>query len=370
MLQSPNTRPILLLLLAALLLATASSTAAMQLFPMASHPEVDACVDAEADERRLLQHDHCDRGGVSTCGVDDPVTTRHPAVRARWPAVVDALRRSVRDTTARAREGLRRARLRHRAAARASSEETPPGDDDDDDDEGAHHAAQRDTLAAIVDTLEDIERQLFLAAPSRRAASRAPAPLAALRDRALSWLGRGPDKTDGAPLDSATTNHGLVDWQRDLLFKTAVDVVETDRAYVLRADVPGLGDEDLRVDVDDDARTLRVFGRRDDAEDTNANANAKTKTKTKPKTKNAAAADDEDRSEHPASGPALTTPVYHARERHFGAFENTYALPPDADALAVVAAVRGGVLEVTVPKRLAEAGAGTRGPRRVAVARE
>ena len=241
-------------------------------------------------------------------------------------------------------------------------------DDDDDDDEGAHHAAQRDTLAAIVDTLEDIERQLFLAAPSRRAASRAPAPLAALRDRALSWLGRGPDKTDGAPLDSATTNHGLVDWQRDLLFKTAVDVVETDRAYVLRADVPGLGDEDLRVDVDDDARTLRVFGRRDDAEDTNAKP--KTKTKTKPKTKNAAAADDEDRSENPASGPALTTPVYHARERHFGAFENTYALPPDADALAVVAAVRGGVLEVTVPKRLAEAGTEPRGPRRVAVARE
>ena len=361
----PNTRPILLL--AALLLATASSTAAMQLFPMASHPEVDACVDAEADERRLLQHDHCDRGGVSTCGVDDPVMTRHPG---RWPAVFDALRRSVRDTTARAREGLRRARLRHRAAARASSEETPAdggGDDDaDDDDEGAHHAAQRDTLAAIVDTLEDIERQLFLAAPSRRAASRAPAPLAALRDRALSWLGRGPDKTHGTPPDVATTNHGLVDWQRDLLFKTAVDVVETDRAYVLRADVPGLGDEDLRVDVDDDARTLRVFGRRDDAEETNAKTKTKNAKTKNAKTKNA----DEDRSENPASVPALATPVYHARERHFGAFENTYALPPDADATAVVASVRGGVLEVTVPKRSAEAGAGTRGPRRVAVERE
>ena len=275
----------------------------------------------------------------------------------------------MRDTTARAREGLRRARLRHRAAARASSEETPAdGDDgdaaDDDDDEGAHHAAQRDTLAAIVDTLEDIERQLFLAAPSRLAASRAPAPLAALRDRALSWLGRGSDKTHGTPPDGATTNHGLVDWQRDLLFKTAVDVVETDRAYVLRADVPGLGDENLAVDVDDDARTLRVFGRRDDAEETNA------KTKTKTKTKNAKTKNDEDGSEDPASVPALATPVYHARERHFGAFENTYALPPDADAAAVVATVRGGVLEVTVPKRSAEAGAGTRGPRRVAVARE
>ena len=358
----PNTRPILLL--AALLLATASSTAAMQLFPMASHPEVDACVDAEADERRLLQHDHRDRGGVSTCGVDDPVTTRHPAVRARWPAVVDALRRSVRDTTARAREGLRRARLRHRAAARASSEETPAdGDDgdaaDDDDDEGAHHAAQRDTLAAIVDTLEDIERQCSsrrCRASRRRERLR---PRGAPRPRAV-----GP----AAARRNARHPRWCHDEPRPRRLAARLAVQDRRRrggdGPRVRAARGRARARDENLAVDHDARTLGVFGRRDDAEDTNANA------KTKPKTKNAAAADDEDRSEHPASGPALATPVYHARERHFGAFENTYALPPDADALAVVAAVRGGVLEVTVPKRLAEAGTEPRGPRRVAVARE
>lgn len=122
-----------LLLVVALLCASLASTAAMQLFPMASHPEVDACVDAEADERRQIQHDHCDMGGVSTCGVDDPVGDRD--VRRRrpmhWPDVADAVRRSVRDTATRARDGLGRAvaRAKHateKATERNTDEDKPP----------------------------------------------------------------------------------------------------------------------------------------------------------------------------------------------------------------------------------------------------
>ena len=113
-----------LLLVAALLCASLASTAAMQLFPMASHPEVDACVDAEADERRQIQHDHCDMGGVSTCGVDDPVGDRD--VRRRrpmhWPDVADAVRRSVRDTATRARDGLGRAVARAKHATEKATE--------------------------------------------------------------------------------------------------------------------------------------------------------------------------------------------------------------------------------------------------------
>jgi hypothetical protein len=111
-----------LLLVVALLCASLASTAAMQLFPMASHPEVDACVDAEADERRQIQHDHCDMGGVSTCGVDDPVdrgTRRRPM---HWPDVADAVRRSVRDTARRARDGLGRAVARAKHATEKATE--------------------------------------------------------------------------------------------------------------------------------------------------------------------------------------------------------------------------------------------------------
>ena len=113
-----------LLLVVALLCASLASTAAMQLFPMASHPEVDACVDAEADERRQIQHDHCDMGGVSTCGVDDPVGDRD--VRRRrpmhWPDVAVAVRRSVRDTARRARDGLGRAVARAKHATEKATE--------------------------------------------------------------------------------------------------------------------------------------------------------------------------------------------------------------------------------------------------------
>jgi hypothetical protein len=111
-----------LLLVVALLCASLASTAAMQLFPMASHPEVDACVDAEADERRQIQHDHCDMGGVSTCGVDDPVDrgTRHRPMH--WPDVANAVRLSVRDTARRARDGLGRAVARAKHATEKATE--------------------------------------------------------------------------------------------------------------------------------------------------------------------------------------------------------------------------------------------------------
>ena len=326
-----------LLLVAALLCASLASTAAMQLFPMASHPEVDACVDAEADERRLLQHDHCDMGGVSTCGVDDPVDRGMRRRPMHWPDVADAVRRSVRDTATRARDGL------GRAVARAK------------------HATEKATER---NTDEDIERQLFLVSPSTRAARRAPQPLAALRDRALSWLGRGPPissprhplgnpQEGDASVKPGSGSLSLVDWQRDLLFRSAVDVKETDDAYVLHADVPGLGDEDLHVELDDVARTLTVFGRRDDS----------TSEEEKNEEKNTAAAD----ADRP---PATHATMYHARERHFGAFENTYQLPHDADASRVNADVKRGVLTVTVPKSKSKSGTEPKRPRRVAVTRE
>ena len=357
----------ILLLVAAFLCVSLASTAAMQLFPMASHPEVDACVDAEADERRQIQHDHCDMGGVSTCGVDDPVGDRD--VRRRrpmhWPDVAVAVRRSVRDTARRARDGLGRAVARAKHATEKATERNTDEDNDDAD----HHAAQRDTLASIVDTLEDIERQLFLVSPSTRAARRAPQPLAALRDRFHSWLGRGPPISsprhhDGNPQEgdasvkpSGSGSLSLVDWQRDLLFRSAVDVKETDDAYVLHADVPGLGDEDLHVELDDVARTLTVFGRRDDS----------TSEEEKNEEKNTPAADSDADADPP---PATHATMYHARERHFGAFENTYQLPHDADASRVNADVKRGVLTVTVPKSKSKSGTEVKRPRRVAVTRE
>lgn len=142
-----------------------------------------------------------------------------------------------------------------------------------------------------------------------------------------------------------------------MLFRSAVDVKETDDAYVLHADVPGLGDEDLHVELDDVARTLTVFGRRDDS----------TSEEEKNEEKNTAAADADTDADRP---PATHATMYHARERHFGAFENTYQLPHDADASRVNADVKRGVLTVTVPKSKSKSGTEAKRPRRVAVTRE
>ncbi|EEH54459.1 uncharacterized protein MICPUCDRAFT_8574, partial [Micromonas pusilla CCMP1545] len=92
-----------------------------------------------------------------------------------------------------------------------------------------------------------------------------------------------------------------------------MDVRETDAALTFTADVPGVKLEDLSVEVDERDRVLIVRGKREETTE-------------------------EDRT-------------YHRRERHFGSFENRYALPFNAELDAIDAKVDHGVLKITVPKR-------------------
>ena len=57
--------------------------------------------------------------------------------------------------------------------------------------------------------------------------------------------------------------------------------------------------------------------------------------------------------------------TWYFSERQFGAFSRSFRLPPDADEGAVKAALKDGVLTVTVPRRAPAADA----PRRVPIAR-
>jgi len=91
----------------------------------------------------------------------------------------------------------------------------------------------------------------------------------------------------------------------------AMDVVATEDAYVLRADLPGLSDEDVSIEVEDGV--LKVSGER--------------------KVSN----------EEKGEG-------YYRVERSFGRFSRTLRLPEGVDADAVTATFDKGVLEVRVPK--------------------
>jgi len=91
----------------------------------------------------------------------------------------------------------------------------------------------------------------------------------------------------------------------------AMDLVETGDHFVLRADLPGLSEEDVKIEFEDG--TLTVSGER--------------------------------KAEHEERGEG-----FHRLERAFGSFSRSLTLPKGVDAEAVTASFERGVLEVRVPK--------------------
>ena len=91
----------------------------------------------------------------------------------------------------------------------------------------------------------------------------------------------------------------------------AMDLVQTESSYVLKADLPGLSESDVNIELDDNV--LTISGERK-AEHTDRKAG------------------------------------YYRVERSYGSFRRSLTLPEGVDADAVKATFENGVLEVTVPK--------------------
>jgi HSP20 family protein len=103
----------------------------------------------------------------------------------------------------------------------------------------------------------------------------------------------------------------------------AMDLVETDDHFVLRADLPGMKQDDVKIELED--TTLTVSGER--------------------------------KAEHESKGEG-----YYRVERAFGEFSRSLTLPQGVDPEAVSANFENGVLEVRIPKPEA------RKPRRIEIA--
>ncbi len=108
------------------------------------------------------------------------------------------------------------------------------------------------------------------------------------------------------------------DWTRSTLASTengawspAIDIHETDKDYVVRAEVPGLDASDIDISLKEDVLTLR---------------GGKSENK-------------EEKDEH-----------YHYVESRHGVFQRTFRLPQNVDADKVKAECSKGVLSVHIPK--------------------
>ncbi|WP_374574180.1 Hsp20/alpha crystallin family protein [Phenylobacterium sp.] len=97
------------------------------------------------------------------------------------------------------------------------------------------------------------------------------------------------------------------------------DVRETDKAYTLSVELPGLRKED--IDVHARNGLISICG-------------------------------------HKAEQGEEATSAYRLSERRFGRFERTFPIPGDADAKAVDASFRDGLLTITLPKRVEAAAQG------------
>lgn len=98
-------------------------------------------------------------------------------------------------------------------------------------------------------------------------------------------------------------------------FRPAVDIEETDEAFVLHAEVPGMKAEEIQVDVE--GGVLRLHGERKLERDEEKNG-------------------------------------YRRIERSFGSFERAFSLPDTVDTDHIEAKLDAGVLALTLPKRAPE----------------
>lgn len=112
--------------------------------------------------------------------------------------------------------------------------------------------------------------------------------------RALGW-------PQGRP--SAIALH--TDWN------PRVDISETDGAFVIRADVPGVAKDDLKVTLESGVLTLQGERRQEKEEDSRR---------------------------------------FHRVERSYGSFLRSFTLPENVDTAGMKARVSDGQLEVTIPK--------------------
>lgn len=103
-------------------------------------------------------------------------------------------------------------------------------------------------------------------------------------------------------------------WRRQMTGTTApaVDIVEKDKAYEVKADLPGLDEKNVEVKISDGLLTIRGEKQEEKEE----------------KKKD-----------------------YYLHERRFGAFERSFRVPEAVDAEKIEASFKKGVLTVTLPKK-------------------
>lgn len=109
-------------------------------------------------------------------------------------------------------------------------------------------------------------------------------------------------------------NHHLLPHMKDGMLKPTLDLGATDKAYTIAVEVPGVDENDVKVEIANDTLTIRGEKKQEKEE--------------------------KDRN-------------YYRMERSYGSFQRVLSLPEDADQEGVSATFKNGVLTVTMPRKAA-----------------
>jgi HSP20 family protein len=103
-------------------------------------------------------------------------------------------------------------------------------------------------------------------------------------------------------------------WRREMTWGAApaVDIAESDKAYELTAELPGMDEKNIEVKLADGSLTIK--------------------------------GEKQEEKEEKEKG-------YYLHERHFGSFERSFEVPEGVDTDKIAAAFKKGVLTVTLPKK-------------------
>ena len=122
-----------------------------------------------------------------------------------------------------------------------------------------------------------------------------------LQDRLSTMFGRAPVKKEGDKREALT----VAEWA------PLVDIVEDDKNYVIKAELPGIKKEEIKVGVQDDV--LTISGTRHHEKE------------------------EKDKK-------------IHRIERAYGSFMRSFTIPEDSDGEKVSAEFKDGILRVHLPK--------------------
>jgi HSP20 family protein len=136
-----------------------------------------------------------------------------------------------------------------------------------------------------------------------------PAPFRFIEDP--SWAPFGLLQREMSRLFDDVSRNGAVQNDRSGLIAPRLDVRETDKEFRVSVELPGVAEEDIEVDVDDDLLTVRAEKKE---------------------------AREVERADQ------------HVTERLFGVFQRSIRLPQSVDAKTVKATLDNGVLQITIPK--------------------